>query len=68
MKFITARGEKYADFVEEMEKKLQSGEHHQDIELRIKTAGERSELYIEQAKKLRKRMEDDFEDFKTGFS
>jgi len=68
LKFVTAKGEEFADFLEEIEKKLQSGEYHQEIELKAKATGERQEFYIEQAKKLKKRVEDDFEDFKTGFS
>jgi len=68
MKIITTKGEEFIDFLEEMEKKLQSGEYRQEIELRVKSAEERQEFYIEQAKKLRKRTEDDYDDLMTGFS
>ena len=68
LKLITAEGEKFGDFLEEIEKKLLSGEYLQEDKLKAKASEERQELYIKRAKKLRKRMEDDFEDFKTGFS
>jgi len=68
LKFITAKGDEFADFLEEIEKKLRLEGYNEELYLRAKGSEERQEFYIEQAKELKKRVEDDFEDFKTGFS